>query len=172
MQGAGCKVQGARCAHESVQFGASLVSLLRSLADMAAHTFEELDAWRLSDELKKGVSAILANSRTQRAGNFRDQIRSAAASAPANISEGFGYYDHPQFARHVRIAIASLDETRNHLLDGIHNRYWSAERAEPLLRLAKRARGAAVGLLEHLATTEAPQPWQNRPLGPRRKRRR
>ena len=137
---------------------------------MIARTFEELDAWRLADELKTEVEAILATSTATRDANFCDQIRSAAASASANISEGFGYYSHPQFARHVRIAVASLDETRNHLRDGMARGFWSAERVAPLILLSKRSRGACVGLLRHLTTTEAPQPWEGTPLRPRRRR--
>lgn len=137
---------------------------------MVARTFEELDAWLLSDELNRAVLAIVANSRAKRDGAFCDQIRSSAASAPANISEGFGYYNHPQFARHVRIAIASLDETRNHLLHGVEERFWTADALEPLLRLTKRARGAAVGLLRHLTTTDAPQPWNGTVLQSRKRR--
>jgi hypothetical protein len=38
-------------------------------------------------------------------------------SAPRNIAEGFGRYDPREFARYLRIARASLMETRNHLND-------------------------------------------------------
>jgi four helix bundle protein len=126
---------------------------------MVVRRFEELDAWRLADELKKAVYQILDQSAAGRDLNFYDQLRNSASSPPANISEGFGYYEHPQFARHVRIAIASLDETRNHLADGIDRRFWTADQATPLIRLANRARGACAGLLKHLRTTRAPSPW-------------
>jgi four helix bundle protein len=138
---------------------------------MIARTFEELDAWQLAVELKNSVEALLATSHAKRDGNFCDQIRSSSASAPANISEGFGYYEHPQFARHVRIAIATLDETRHHLRDGVERCFWSGDNAAPLIRLAKRARGACVGLLAHLCTTDAPQPWTGTPLRPKQRRR-
>src|SRR5690242_6929151 len=49
---------------------------------------------------------------------FRDQITESARSAPANLAEGFGCYRHPEFARYVRIARASLLEAHNHLGDG------------------------------------------------------
>ena len=137
---------------------------------MVARTFEELDAWRLADELKNRLWALLATSAAKRDVKFCDQISSSASSSPANISEGFGYYDHPQFARHVRIAIASLDETRNHLNDGVQRRFWTADDVAPLLQLTKRARGACVRLLEHLTTTDAPQPWTGQPIRPRRRR--
>jgi|SRR5689334_7328552 four helix bundle protein len=136
---------------------------------MAARTFEELDAWLLATELKRRVYEILTGSSAARDADFCNQLRSAAGSAPANISEGFGYYNHPQFARHVRIAIGSLDETRNYLRDGIERRFWTDQDLQTLLRLCKRARGACVGLLEHLTTTDAPQPWHGTRLRPKKK---
>jgi len=126
---------------------------------MVVRTYEDLNAWRLSDDLKNGVYAILAATHAKRDGKFCDQIRASSSSAPANIAEGFGYFDHPQFAKHVRIAIASLDETRNHLGDGIDRRFWTLRQIEPLLLLQRRARGAAVGLLRYFTSSNAPKPW-------------
>jgi four helix bundle protein len=87
---------------------------------------------------------------------FCDQILDSAASGPANLAEGFGYYRHPEFAKHTRIAKASLMETHNLLGDGVDRGFWSADRIGPLLKLADRAIGATVGLLQHLETTDAP----------------
>ncbi|HZR25484.1 MAG TPA: four helix bundle protein [Vicinamibacterales bacterium] len=129
---------------------------------MIVRTFEDLDAWRLSDDLKNGVYAILATTPAKRDGKFCDQIKASASSAPANIAEGFGYYDHPQFAKHVRIAIGSLDETKNHLGDGIDRQFWTLAQIEPLLTLHRRARGACTGLLRHLTSSRAPKPWKSR----------
>jgi len=126
---------------------------------MVARTFEELDSWRLSDELKRAVMAISAiNSSLRRR---RHPLTSPRVLDTTSTT---------QFARHVRIAIASLDETRNHLLHGIDEKYWDTSAAEPLLQLAKRARGASVGLLKHLTTTEAPEKWPG--ATPRKRRRR
>jgi four helix bundle protein len=127
---------------------------------MVAKQFEELDAWQLANELKEKVVAILATSPAKRDAEYCDQIRRSTKSSPANIAEGFGYYEHPQFARHVRIAIASLDETKNHLTDGISERFWTADQIHPLILLVRRARAASVGLLKHLTTTRAPTRWK------------
>jgi four helix bundle protein len=86
---------------------------------MAATRYEELEAWR--DR------------------HFCDQLRDSASSAPANLAEGFAYYDHPEFARHVRIAKASLDETHNHLQDGVDREFWNEVKVAPLLKLASDA---------------------------------
>ncbi|HZT75474.1 MAG TPA: four helix bundle protein [Vicinamibacterales bacterium] len=78
----------------------------------------------------------------------------------ANIAEGFGYYDHPQFAQHLRIAKASLNETHNHLKDGVDRRYWAESDIAPLLELANHAAGKCVRLEEYLSSTQAPKSWR------------
>jgi four helix bundle protein len=129
---------------------------------MCAQRYEDLDAWQLADELKEKVYALIDNSSARSDFEFSDQIRNSLSSATANIAEGFGYYDHGQFARHVRIARASEMETHNHLADGVNRRYWTDDKAKPLQQLASRAIGAATGLLRYLETTEAPQQWRKR----------
>src|SRR5204863_52178 len=118
--------------------------------------YHELDAWQLANELKRNVYALIATPAARDGRRFCDQLRDSAASGPANLAEGFGYYRHPEFAKHARIAKASLTETHNHLADGIDRGHWPADRVGALLQLADRAIGATVGLLQHLETTDAP----------------
>jgi four helix bundle protein len=134
-------------------------------ASMIAYRYQDLDAWRLANELKRNVYSLVNETQARHDHSFRDQIRDSAASAPANLAEGFGYFRHPEFARHTRTAKSSLMETHNHLGDGVDRGYWSAERAQPLVRLADRAIGACVRLLAHLETSDAPGtsgPFQRR----------
>ena len=123
---------------------------------MVATRYTELDAWQLANELKRNVYALISTAPARDDRRFCDQILDSAASGPANLAEGFGYYRHPEFAKHTRIAKASLMETHNHLGDGVDRGFWSADRIGPLLKLADRAIGATVGLLQHLETTDAP----------------
>jgi four helix bundle protein len=51
--------------------------------------FTDLDCWKLANELKLGVYALIETGGASRDFDFRDQIRDAAASAPRNIAEGF-----------------------------------------------------------------------------------
>jgi len=61
---------------------------------------------------------LTEHGRASRDFAFRKQIRTSSSSAPSNIAEGFGYYKPKLFTRHLRIAIASLHETKGHLQDG------------------------------------------------------
>jgi four helix bundle protein len=127
---------------------------------MAATRYQDLEAWQISDALKKKVYALIATSPAKQDRRFCDQLRDSASSAPANLAEGFGFYDHPEFARHVRIAKASLDETHNHLQDGVDREFWNDARIAPLLRLASDAAGKCVKLVKYLSNTDAPGSWR------------
>lgn len=83
-----------------------------------ARRFEERIAWQLSEELKEDVSRLTQRPRVARDVGFCDDIHRSARSAPANIAEGFGSYEPKPNARHVTIAKASLEKTKNHILEG------------------------------------------------------
>ena len=92
---------------------------------VAARTFEELDAWQLSSELRDTIFTLTETGPVLKNLKFRDQIRESSSSPPANLSEGFGRFRPREFAHYARIARASLLETRNHLLDGRTKKYLS-----------------------------------------------
>ena len=123
---------------------------------VGARRYEELVAWQLANELKQKVYALVDRSTARDERRFCDQIKDSAASAPRNLAEGIACYRHPEFARYVRIAKASLTETHNHLGDGVDRRHWSPQDAEPLKQHANRAVGACVRLLQYLESTDAP----------------
>ena len=119
-----------------------------SMTTIRSH--EELDAWRLSDNLEDRVYEITARSRARRDRDFCDDIQRSARSAPANLSEGFHRFRPRDNARFVRIAIASIGETMNHLRHAWKRKYITDQEYEEWLVLAKRARGASTGWLAYL----------------------
>jgi four helix bundle protein len=74
----------------------------------------------------------------------------ARRSAPANLAEAFGRYRPRDAARFVRVAIASLQETMNHLGHARKQRYISQPELEALQTLAGRAKGASTRWLAYL----------------------
>ena len=83
---------------------------------MGARTFEELRAWQLAAELSDRVVELCATPALQYDFRFRDQLRQAADSAPALISEGFGRWGHREFKRYLVMAKAEVMEVKNALL--------------------------------------------------------
>ena len=108
-----------------------------------AKSFRDMIVWQLAFELKEKVVALIASSpRAMRDFDFRDQLTDACKSVPSNIAEGYGRYRPAEIARFLEIAMGSLDETENHLRDGVGSGYFSAEAAGPLIRLGARCRTA------------------------------
>jgi four helix bundle protein len=95
------------------------------------HRFEDFDCWKLSNELKLGVYALIA-------------------SAPANIAEGFGRRSDTEFARFLDFARGSLNECRSHITDARDRKFIDEEERLALDSLASRAVGAIAGLQRYL----------------------
>lgn len=134
---------------------------------------EEVIAYQLSRELRRHVLRVTRHGPASKDWDFRKQIRDSARSAPRNLSEGFARYNHGEFAYHTNVAKASLAETQTHLEDGNEEGYFSQEDFKIMWRLARRAFGACNGLLRHLQTSVAPQPyWSKDSIPPKRRHQR
>ena len=109
---------------------------------LMAKTFRELVAWQLAFELNERIQKLLQAGPASKDFKFRDQLADSARSAPRNIAEGYGRFNPTEIAQFVDYARASLDETENHLRDGVASSYFSAEAAGPLILLLVRCRKA------------------------------
>ena len=137
-----------------------LVALGRCMAGV--DRFEDLDCWKLASELSDEIDRMTDKGRVARDVKFRNQIRDSAASAPSNISEGWGRYYPNQNAPYVRIAKGSLEETVNHLLKGKRRKYFAPDDFNKAFRLAKRAIGATTRYLLYLESCGKDPPDGNR----------
>lgn len=114
---------------------------------MGVHDFQDLVCWQLSNELEREVSAFTATGLASRDFKFRDQVRGSSASAPANISEGFGRYLPGDFATFLRYAKGSLRETQNHLIHARQERYIEERLYSRLMNLARAAEKTTTALM-------------------------
>jgi four helix bundle protein len=138
---------------------------------VVAHRFEDLVVWQLANRVKSEVYAITARRPASNDFKFCDQIRESARSAPRNIAEGFGRYYPREFGRFLRIALASLHETKNHLHDGHERHYLSDSDYDRMVRTTLRAIKAGNRLAAYLRTATPPEPRELRePLEPRETR--
>jgi four helix bundle protein len=131
---------------------------------MVARHYRELVCWQLSNELKRRVYAFIAKPPASKDFEFCKQIRGSARGAPRTISEGFGRFRPPEFARYLEFARASLLETQNHLDDALDADYITTDLHHELFKLADRAIGATTKLQQYLKTCKEP------PRNPRERR--
>jgi four helix bundle protein len=127
--------------------------------------FEDLDIWQLSVELRDEINRLTEAGPVARDFTFLDQIRDSAASPPRNIAEGFGRFRPRSFASFLRIARGSLEEVRNHLLDGQTRKYFTEEDTKRLLVLQKRALAGTTKLIQYLESVkgDGPEPKNQEP---------
>jgi four helix bundle protein len=149
----------------------AVASIVPSASRMGkvAQTYDELDCWQLSAELRDRILTLSESWKSQDL-KFYDQIRDAACSAPRNLSEGFGYYKPRVFAKHARIARASLLEVQNHLDDARRRRLLTEDQARSVHALTRRALGATTGLIRYLDSCkgEPPTDWDQNPPSTKR----
>ena len=109
--------------------------------------YRELWAWQTGDRFKLQVFGLVRSSpEAFRNFKFRDQLREAARSVPANIAEGYLRCSPGDFMRFLDYALASLGEAELHLRDGIQLEYFAPEACEEAFRLARRCAVATVRL--------------------------
>jgi four helix bundle protein len=107
-----------------------------------AKTFRELVSWQLAFRINQQVQQLIGSGPASRDFKFRDQLSDSARGVPRNIAEGFGRFNPTEIMQFLDFAIASLDETENHLRDGVESKYFSAESVAPMLVLMTRCRKA------------------------------
>lgn len=78
--------------------------------------FKRLEVWRLGHALALNIHRLSALIPGKSNSGMVSQIRRASTSIPTNIAEGAATDSRREFARFVKIAIASASELENHLL--------------------------------------------------------
>ena len=81
-----------------------------------ARSFEDLAVWQKAHQLVLAVYRVTRSFPREELFGLTSQVRRSAASVPANIAEGFRKSGKADKARYYNMALASLDETRYHLL--------------------------------------------------------
>jgi four helix bundle protein len=123
---------------------------------MSASSHRELHAWQFADAIRKQIIELCEHPRVNGDHAFCDQANRAAASACRNIAEGFARYGHPEFARFVIIARASMAELVDTLDEALAKRYIDGPQHEALNREIARAMATMNGLRRYLQRTKTP----------------
>ena len=117
---------------------------------MGAHTYQELGAWQLADDVRREAIAFLDRPPARDDFRFCNNLRDAAASVCRNIAEGFARRRPRQFASFMVIALGSLAETSDQLLEARHRGFLSAAEHTRLKRLSEGVRHTSENLLRYL----------------------
>lgn len=94
---------------------------------MSYGTFEELEVWKLSRQLKNEIRELVKKYPAEEKYRLVDQIIRSSRSVGANIAEGFGKFHYKENSKFCRTARASLMETLNHLIDSFDEKYIDEE---------------------------------------------
>jgi four helix bundle protein len=126
---------------------------------MVARRFEDLIIWQLAYKVQQGVFAFTAKPPASKDFKYCNQIRESSRSARKNMSEGFGRFYPKEFARFLHNAVGSLNETKDHLLEGHELKYVDDAEFERLFRLTLRAIKGSNRFIAYLRQAKAPEPF-------------
>ncbi|MBI5025652.1 MAG: four helix bundle protein [Nitrospirae bacterium] len=79
-------------------------------------SFEDLDVWQIGKELVLKIYELTSHFPREEVYRMTSQVKRAALSVPANISEGFGRFHFMDKAKFYLNARGSLYELKSHLL--------------------------------------------------------
>ena len=112
--------------------------------------FENLEVWQKSRELARLVYRITAKPALGQGWSLRNQLRSAAVSAMANIAEGFERVGNKEFLQFLAISKGSSGEVRSHLYVALDQRYITEAEHHRLHDKALEVSRMVSGLMRHL----------------------
>ena len=118
--------------------------------------FEELPVWQEAAHHYNRVLDLLEEPGVPLSPGFRNQLDRSALSVSNNIAEGFGRYHHKEFAQFVRVALGSLQEVRDQMLDAHAQGYISEAELLAVETTIRRAVSSCAGLERYLRSTTAP----------------
>ena len=117
--------------------------------------YEDLECYKLAVEVRRNVLRLTRREPVRRDLRFCSQIRDSARGAPRNISEGYSLFNPAQIVRFLSYAKGSLNETKNHVVDGLESGHFTQEETDNLISLIKRTLGAIKRWVEYLESPTA-----------------
>ena len=133
-----------------------------------ARRYRDLVAWQRSHELTLAIYKQTQRFPTEERYGLTSQLRRAAYSVPANISEGSGRETNKDYCRFLIIAFSSLKETEYLLLLARDLGYLAEEQFAALTEKINGTFGALQGLIKAVKKEVAMVPQTYRPTDPQR----
>ncbi len=114
---------------------------------MRIKRFEDLDAWKLSQDLAVQVYQFHDHVKDY---GFKDQIQRASVSISNNVAEGFDRNYQKEFQRFLYIGKGSCGEVKSMAYLGNRLGYLNLEQRDQLLSQCNRVSGCIYGLIRSL----------------------
>ena len=117
--------------------------------------FEDLECHQLAYQIRARILQYTRRTEVRQDYKFAHQIRDSARSAPRNLAEGFSRFNPTEIHQYASWAKASLDETKNHVVDAVESGYFTVEEGEALKDLIGRAIGKILKWMKYLDSATA-----------------
>ena len=135
---------------------------------MGVKRLEDLVAFKLAVEFKLAVYSLVRDHRNAYLDfRWRSQLFEAAADVESDIAEGWRRFRKRELCQFFRYALASLEEAKRRLIDGVHRGHYSQSSAEPVLVLGRRMRRSHHGVHEVTGRIRQDPCAPSDPRGPR-----
>ena len=112
--------------------------------------FEDMQGWQEARKLVKMIYAVTNKDLFSKDFGMRDQIRRAAVSTMANISEGFDCESKIEFARFLGIARRSAVEVQSILYAALDTGYINPEEFDLYYEQARKSKALIGGFKRSL----------------------
>src|SRR4030067_974575 len=105
---------------------------------MKIERFEDIEAWKEARKLVNRVYGVCSVNEFKKDYSLVDQIRRAAISVMANISEGFARKGNKEFSQFLFIAKSSAAELQSHLYVALDQKYINKDTFDELYQDADK----------------------------------
>jgi four helix bundle protein len=112
--------------------------------------FTDIEAWKLSRELRIAVYRIIKKLPIEEKYDLASQMRRAAVSCTANIAEGYGRFHFQENIQFCRVSRGSMYEIQDHLMTCLDNEYIAKEEHETVWDLSVNAIRVLDGYIRYL----------------------
>jgi four helix bundle protein len=97
-------------------------------------SFEELEAWKAARIFRIAISELCNKLPKKEEYTLVNQIKRSSRSVTANIAEGHGRFHYQENIQFCRQARGSLEETKDHLITALDERYITQEELTDFLK--------------------------------------
>jgi len=120
---------------------------------MKIEQFEEIEAWKEARKLVNKVYGVCSVNEFRKDYSLVDQIRRAAISVMANISEGFARKGNKEFMQFLFISKSSAAELQSHLYVALDQAYIDKSQFDELYQAADKIQRQLSNFIKYLQST-------------------